>query len=166
MADNFQELVDKLGLIKHPEGGYFKEVYRHPELINSQQLTAGFDGQRNLATSIYFLLTSSDVSRFHRLKSEEIWYYHTGSAVTIYTIDTKGVLKEYKLGLSLEAGETPQIIVPAGSIFGAMVNEKDSFSLVGCMVSPGFDFQDFELLTRTELIRLYPQYEDLINKLT
>jgi predicted cupin superfamily sugar epimerase len=112
------------------------------------------------------LLPSNEVSRFHRLKSDEIWYFHAGSSLTIYLIDGKGNLSELKLGLNSALGELPQVIVPQGSIFGAVVNLENSFTLMGCMVSPGFDFNDFELMAQDPLLKKYPQHEKLIVKLT
>lgn len=160
--DNSKYWINKLGLIKHPEGGYYKETYISTENINHNQ----FEGTRSLATSIYFLLNSGEVSHFHSLKSDELWYFHAGTALTIYVINKDGGLQEHKLGLNIEKGEMPQIIVPAGSIFGSAMNEENSYSLVGCMVSPGFDFRDFILFKREELLNLYPQHKDIINKLT
>ena len=163
---DYQYWVSKLGLLRHPEGGYFKEVYRSPEMISDLELSVQFTDKRNLATSIYFLLTSNDVSHFHRLNADELWYYHTGSSLTIFMVDRQGVLKELKLGLNLEQGELPQVVIPSGTIFGALVNDPDTFSLVSCMVAQGFDFRDFELLSRESLLQEYPQHEEIVLKLT
>lgn len=157
--------IQKLQLIRHPEGGYYKEVYKNEESITSSQLKSDYEGKRPLATSIYFMLEAGEVSHFHSLKSDEIWYFHHGVPLTIYVIDMEGRLIEHKLGLNLEKGEQPQVIVPAGSIFGSAVNE-DGCSLVGCMVSFGFDFRDFKLFSREELLNLYPEHEEIIVKLT
>ncbi|MCX7709041.1 MAG: cupin domain-containing protein [Clostridia bacterium] len=158
--------VSGLGLAQHPEGGYYRELYKCSEIIEKDDLQGDYDGDRNLASSIYFLLPSNEVSHFHRLKSDELWYFHAGSSLTVYVIDLNGKLLEMKLGLDLEKGEQPQVIIPRGCIFGAVVNEEDSFSLVGCVVSPGFDFRDFELLSRAQLLKEYPQHEEIINRLT
>lgn len=158
--------IEKLDMIKHPEGGYFKETYKNPEMLSDSELSANFEGKRPLSTSIYFLLNSGEVSHFHRLKSDEIWYYHAGSSLTVYVISRKGELQELKLGLDIEKGEHPQVIVPAGSIFGSAITKENSFSLVGCMVSFGFDFTDFELFSREELLDKYPQHKDIIIRLT
>jgi uncharacterized protein len=107
-----------------------------------------------------------EVSRFHRLKSDEIWYFHAGSSLMLYIIDAGGELKQFALGLNAAQGELPQIIVPRGSIFGAIVSQADSFTLMGCMVSPGFDFNDFELFSRDALLKEYPQHAEIIGRLT
>jgi predicted cupin superfamily sugar epimerase len=157
--------VSKLGLTPHPEGGFYKRTFESKEQITDKELSVTFEGQRKLYTSIYFLLTSDDVSHFHRLKSDELWYFHAGSPLTIHVIDENGEYQELKLGLNLEKGEVPQILVKKNSIFGSSVMEEDTFSLVGCMVSPGFEFRDFELFTQDELIQKYPQHEEIIIKL-
>ena len=157
--------VATLGLEPHPEGGYYKGTFESEERTSDQELSVNFEGERKLYTSIYFLLTSKEVSHFHRLKSDELWYYHAGSPLTIHIIHENGNYEEIKLGINLEKGEVPQALVPKNSIFGSSVMEEDTFSLVGCMVSPGFDFQDFELFTQDNLLSKYPQHKDIIMKL-
>ncbi|MEH7503149.1 cupin domain-containing protein [Neobacillus drentensis] len=157
--------VSKLGLTPHPEGGYYKSTFVSDEQITDIELAVNFEGERKLYTSIYFLLPSEEVSHFHRLKSDELWYYHGGSPLTIHVIHENGEYEELKLGLDLEKGEVPQILVKKNSIFGSSVMEKDTCSLVGCMVSPGFEFRDFELFTQKELLEKYPQHQEIIMKL-
>jgi uncharacterized protein len=149
--------IEKLDLIPHPEGGFYKSTFQSEEMLSNKN--------RSLYTSIYFLLRSGEVSHLHRLQSDELWYYHGGSSLTVHVIDTNGEYKEIKLGLNLDNGEVPQVLVPKHTIFGSSVMEEGTFSLVGCMVSPGFDFVDFELFTQEELNRDYPQHEDIIRKL-
>ncbi|MFC5451806.1 cupin domain-containing protein [Paenibacillus aestuarii] len=163
--NNPQYWITKLQLAAHPEGGYYKRTYHAEETITDQELSVQFNGERLLYTSIYFLLQSHDVSHFHRLKSDELWYFHAGSPLTIHVILEDGTYKEVKLGLNLDKGETPQYLVPKNSIFGSSVMEKETFSLVGCMVAPGFDFQDFELFTQDELLAQYPEHHEIIKKL-
>lgn len=106
-----------------------------------------------------------EVSRFHRIKSDEIWYYHSGTPLVIHIITKEGELKKVRLGLDAEREEQPQVLVPKGCIFGALM-DGPGYSLVGCMVSPGFDYEDFELLSREDLIKEYPQHEFIIKRLT
>jgi uncharacterized protein len=160
-----QYYISKLGLEPHPEGGYFKRTFESQEQITDQELTVDFEGKRMLYTSIYFLLTSNDVSHFHRLQSDELWYYHAGSPLSVHMIDENGEYKEYKLGLDLENGEVPQVLVPKNTIFGSSVKDRETFSLVGCMVSPGFEYQDFELFTQEELLLKYPEHKEIIVKI-
>lgn len=157
--------VSKLGLLPHPEGGFYKSTYASQEETTDEQLSVDFEGTRKLYTSIYFLLTSENVSHFHRLKSDELWYYHAGSSLTVHVIKEDGTYAEIQLGMDLEKGEVPQALVPKNSIFGSSVKEEGTCSLVGCMVSPGFEFKDFELFTQKELLETYPQHEAIIMKL-
>ncbi|WP_223282549.1 cupin domain-containing protein [Neobacillus kokaensis] len=155
----------KLGLTPHPEGGYYKRTFESGEKVSSKELSVNYAGQRKLYTSIYFLLTSKDISHFHRLKSDELWYYHGGCSLTVHVIHENGEYEEIELGMDLEKGEVPQALVPKNSIFGSSVKEEGTCSLVGCMVSPGFDFQDFELFTQDELLEKYPQHREIILKM-
>jgi len=148
-------LIEKLNLVPHPEGGFYRETYRSEET----------KGNRNLMTSIYFLLTSEHVSHLHRIKSDELWYYHGGSPLIVHILDAFGH-HEHIVGNDLEKGYFPQFLVPKNTIFGSTVLEKDSYSLVSCVVSPGFDFDDFELFKRDELLDAYPMHREIIERLT
>ena len=162
----FEYYIEKLGLLKHPEGGWFKEVYRSDEMIKKEHLPERFSGERNHSTSIYFMLTSDTFSAFHRIKSDELWHFYDGSPVTIYIIDAAGKYSEIVLGRNQESGEVFQCVIPMGVWFGAKVNKPDSFSLVGCTVAPGFHFDDFELAERDVMIKAYPEHIEIIEKLT
>ncbi|AJD32615.1 MULTISPECIES: cupin domain-containing protein [Clostridium] len=157
--------IEKLDMTAHPEGGYYKESFISAENITDSDLTTTFEDKRILWTSIYFLLRNGEVSNFHRLKSDEMWYYHSGSPLTIYMITPEGELITEQLGLDIEKGEKPQVLVPKNYIFGSAMNNK-GYALVGCMVSPGFEFRDFELFERDTLLNLYPKYKETIEKLT
>ena len=148
--------IEKLEMLPHVEDGYFKESFLSESLYNTD---------KKLWSSIYFLLRTGEVSHFHRLKSDELWYYHAGESLTIYMITPEGNLITKQLGLNIENGESPQVLVPKGCIFGSAMN-NDGFSLVGCMVSPAFEYKDFELFNRDELLSLYPEHQSIINKLT
>ena len=161
-ADYF---VKNLNMIAYPEGGFYKEIYSSEENITSKELRVNFEGSRILWTSIYFLLRDGEVSNFHRLKSDEMWYYHSGSPLTIYMISPEGEFITEQLGLNIENGEKPQVLVPKDYIFGSAMN-NEGYALVGCMVSPGFEFRDFELFKRSFLLEKYHQYEEIILKLT
>lgn len=160
MKKTAEYFVKNLEMIAHPEGGFYKESF-----VSKEEITENLDNKRSLWTSIYFLLRDGEVSNFHRLKSDEMWYYHDGEALTIYMINPNGELITKQLGLNIENGEIPQVLVPKNYIFGSAMNNK-GFSLVGCMVSPGFDFDDFELFKRKDLLKLYPKYANIIEKLT
>nr|HPI38466.1 cupin domain-containing protein [Ignavibacteriaceae bacterium] len=161
-----QYWIDNLQLLPHQEGGYYKEVYRSDEIITQNCLPDRYTGGRAFSTSIYFLLEKEDKSHFHRLLSDEIWHFYDGTSVTIYVIDNDGKLSIHYLGKEYEKGEKLQIVLFKGCWFAAEVNDKNSYSLIGCTVAPGFDFNDFELADKVKLSKLYPQHKDLIIKLT
>jgi uncharacterized protein len=160
-----KRLIETLQLTRHPEGGYFRETYRSQVRIDLASLAIGIEGERSVCTSIYFLLPYGECSTLHRIKSDEIWHYHMGAALSIYVFD-KGRLNIYKLGANLEAGENLQIVVPANTWFGAICPMENSFTLCGCTVSPGFDFIDFELAQRKHILLDHPGYEKEIVMLT
>ena len=153
-----QELVTKFNLQAHPEGGFYSETYR------SDQLTASQD--RNLVTCIYFLLTSENVSNFHRIKSDEMWFFHEGSSLTVHTLDPQNGHLQHAVGNEIQKGQTPQLVVPKNTIFGSSVTDENSYSFVSCVVAPGFDFNDFELFTQDALLEEYPESESIIRQLT
>ena len=152
-----QQFIDDLRLEAHPEGGFFIETYRSTELIKELD--------RNLMTSIYFLLTSENVSKFHQIKSDEMWYFHSGSPLVVHMLNEIGH-EEQIIGNDLSKGQKPFGMVPKDTIFGSCVLEDKSYSLVSCTVAPGFDFRDFKLFTKEELMKNYAAFEDIIDKLT
>ena len=159
-----QYLRERLDLSELPgEGGYYKETYRSDKTII---LPSETDGERSISTSIYYLLDGTQFSAFHRLKSDEIWHFYIGSSITLYIINKMENLSEVKLGSNIEKGEIFQIQVRAESWFAATVNDISSYALIGCTVSPGFDYLDFELGDRKKLIERYPQHRSIIEKLT
>lgn len=154
--------IERLELEPHPEGGFFKETYRSSESAEFTDFPSG----RNVSTGIYFLLTSENFSAFHRIKSDEMWHFYAGNALSIYVIDKNGKANEIKLGLELEKGQVPQAVVPANCWFASKVQDGGEYSLVGCTVAPGFDFEDFEMAKRAELIHSFPDHFGLIELLT
>lgn len=160
------EIIEHLHLSPHPEGGYYREVYRSKGIVPHAALKNAFDGDRNYCTSIYFLLTSDNFSAFHRLKQDEVWHFYAGSPLYIHVINPDGTYQRNELGLDLTTGIAPQFVVPAGRWFASSVKEPNSFSLVGCTVAPGFDFADFEMADRNELMVEYPQHSQIITELT
>ena len=115
---------------------------------------------------MYFLLRRGETSRLHRLKSDEVWHFYGGGPLTVAEIAPDGTTRETVLGPDLDAGQTPQHVVPAGSWFGAFPAAGTDFSFVGCTVAPGFDFSDFEMAARDELTQRFPHAAALRRKLT
>ena len=164
--DDADMWIELLRLVKHPEGGYYKETYRSDETIDKDHLPERFNDNRSFSTAIYYLLKGNDFSAFHRIKQDEIFHFYAGSSLTIHLIEHSGNYFSIKLGRSMKNGEVPQATVKGGWIFGASVNDPNSYSLVGTTVAPGFDFEDFELLSRDQLLVLFPQHYKIIEKLT
>jgi len=161
-----QEWVSLLGLTEHPEGGFYREVYRSSGSIAGDTLDgSGFTGSRNYATSIYFLLPSEHRSVFHRIKSDEVWYYHAGSSLSIYVL-RNDKLDIMRLGPHPELGEHLQHVVPANCWFGSKPDQPHSYTLCSCNVAPGFDFHDFEIAERKLLLDAYPTFKKEIEMLT
>lgn len=158
--------IRQLRLHPHPEGGYYRETYRSPEIIAKTDLPKRYKGKRSFATAIYFLLHGNQFSAFHRLKSDEIWHFYNGSPISIFVIGKDGRLTTAKLGLNAEEGEQPQFVIRAGSWFAAGLDKIRSYALIGCTVAPGFDFADFEMGNRLKLCRQFSRHRALIMKLT
>ena len=152
--------IRRLDLLAHPEGGFYRETYR------SAGTVAADGGTRALSTAIYFLLPGDQVSALHRIRSDEIWHFYAGSALTLFVIHRDGRLEQARLGPDAAAGERFQALVPAGCWYGAAVDDPASYALVGGTVAPGFDFADFELGARAALTREFPQHRALIERLT
>ena len=166
MNEKAKYYINKLKLQKHPEGGYFNEIYRSGEMFEASVLPERYMGNRAFSTSIYFLLDGKDISTFHKLQSDEIWHFYDGSPVRIYIITPERALEERVLGYNLDNNETLQTVINKDSWFGAELVDKSSFCLVGCTVSPGFDFQDFEMGKRELLLKEYPEFSGTILRLT
>ena len=166
MSPDAQKYIEKFQLKPHPEGGYFKEIYRAGEMILPEHLPKRYKSARNFSTSIYFLLEGNQVSNFHKLKSDEQWHFYDGSSIALYVIDERGNLNKILLGRNVESRESLQTVIKQNSWFAADLVDKTSFALIGCTVAPGFDFSDFELGKRIDLIEAFPQYSELIDKLT
>jgi len=162
--NNAGDWIEQLGMLSHPEGGYYKEVYRSPEILTVDALHQRFGGNRSLSTSIYYLLKKGQYSRFHRINSDEIWHFYDGSPLELIVIDPDGNLKRECVGLNPGDGLFPQLTVRTGQWFAA--HSLGEFSLVGCTVSPGFDFADFELAERKSLMNTFPQHKTVIEQFT
>ncbi|MEE4285565.1 MAG: cupin domain-containing protein [Mariniphaga sp.] len=153
--------IEKLELEKHPEGGWFREIYLSDDIVPQTGLPSNFRGERSFATSIYYLLEGTDFSAFHRIKSDEIWHYYTGtSAIEILSLQ-KGKMEKYLVGADPESGQTFQVIVPKNTWFASRLVNPEGYALAGCTVSPGFHFEDFEL-ANSRLVEEYPEFRDEI----
>lgn len=163
---NGEYWIKKLNLEKHPEGGYYRETYRSQDLVNQDKSLSRYDNQRNACTAIYYLLLEEEFSAFHKLKSDEIFHFYSGETLLVHIINSQGEYQQFKLGNNPDNGEILQLVIPHDSWFACHILDRKSYSLIGCTVAPGFDFADFTLEPRERLIKLYPQYQEIINLLT
>lgn len=146
-----EDWIRELELKRHPEGGWFRREY-------TSELTTP-DG-RPVLTAIYYLLESSDFSALHRLKQDEQWHFYAGDPLTLHVIHPDGTASE----TTLSAAGPFQATMKTGHLFGATV--EGDFALVGCTVAPGFEYADFELPSRTSLLKDFPEHRNLILRLT
>ena len=154
-------LIDLLALQPHPEGGWYAETFRSPVGVSLP------DGrQRSAVTSIHFLLKAGNFSAFHRVSSDEIWHFQEGNPLELVTIDPNGTVVSTLLGPDLESGMKTHHAVPCGWWQAARPVGSAGHTLVVCTVSPGFDFADFEMPGREDLLRLLPGRRDLILEFT
>ncbi|MEM6785841.1 MAG: cupin domain-containing protein [Bacteroidota bacterium] len=156
-----QTWIDTLGLLPHPEGGFFRETYRAAHAVTGEH-----GHPRAASTAIYFLLRAGDVSHLHRITADEGWHLYAGGPLTIHTLTEAGTYEALHLGLDLAAGQRPQHVVPGGVWFGATVDQGAAYALMGCTVAPGFDFADFEMADRAAMLEAVPQHQALVEQLT
>ena len=165
MTATAQSYIQALQMRPHPEGGFFQESYRSEQTMQAPA-PGGGSVQRNVCTAIYFLLEAGNFSAFHRIKSDEIWHFYAGQALEVLELLPDGELCCTRLGPDILRGELPQYVVPADTWFASRVVDGGTFSLVGCTVAPGFDFADFQLARRQELLEIFPQHRQIITELT
>jgi predicted cupin superfamily sugar epimerase len=150
--------IKQLNLQPHPEGGYYKEVFRSDaEVVRKSETTP-----KQALTSIHYLLEGTDYSGFHRLASDEIWYFHKGEPLHIHVIDQQGNYIRHELS-DTETGSL-SVVVPAGLWFAAAILSASGFTLVSCAVAPGFDFTEFEMAKKEALTAQYPAHTTLLGK--
>jgi uncharacterized protein len=159
------QFVKALDMQAHPEGGFFKETYRSDGTMSEACLPPGMKGRRSYSTSIYYLLRQGEFSAFHRIRSDEGWHFYEGGPLLVHMINPNGHYSSVRLGRNLDDGEVFQFVVPAGTWFASEPGNGSAFSLVGCTVSPGFDFADFELAGYDQLSSQFPQHATIIRRL-
>ena len=160
-----ENLIAHYSLLPHPEGGWYKESYRSTNHIIQSALPSNFTEGRVFSTAIYFLLEQGNFSAFHKIKSDECWHFYAGQTLLVYVINSEGKLDIIKLGSDIENGEVFQYVVPANCWFASIPANYAEFCFVGCTVSPGFDFNDFELAKADDLINEFPNISEEIKKL-
>jgi predicted cupin superfamily sugar epimerase len=164
-----RDVIQRLDLAPHPEGGWFRETYRAAETLPAAALPPRYGGPRASGTAIYFLLTAESFSAFHRLQSDEIFHWYAGAPARLVRLAAAGAA-ETLLGPDLAAGQRPQSVVPRGAWQALCVRPPgpagEDWTLLGTTVAPGFDFADFEMGRRTDLLAAYPAAAAAIRALT
>ncbi len=161
-----KKLIEKLNLLPHPEGGFYKESYRSAGLIKMNSLSPAYSGPRHYSTGIYFLLIENVFSAFHKINQDEMWHFYEGHPIELHMIDQNGVHECVIIGRDLDNGHHIQYVVPGGVWFASRVANNEEYALLGCTVSPGFDFKDFILPSFEELSSKFPQHHKIIRELT
>ena len=151
-----EKIISLLELKPHPEGGFYRETYRSGDII------ARLGGERCASTSIYYLITTESFSTLHRLASDEMFHFYLGDTVEMLQLLPGGTGKVVLLGNDVAGGARPQALVPRGTWQGSRLKQGGTFALLGTTMAPGFDSADFEPGRKDELLRLYPQFSDLI----
>lgn len=159
-------LIKQFNLSPHPEGGHYRETYRSDLVFDAGNTADRFSGKRCCSTGIYFLLRDREFSAFHRIKADELWHFYAGSCLIVQVIDPNGNPYAIHLGQNLEKGEVFQALVPAGCWFAASLESGQGYALVGCTTAPGFEFEDFEMGDRNDLLATYPGLNELITAYT
>ena len=153
------DIIASLSLQPHPEGGWYRQTHCSAHSVGTPR------GSRPASTAIYFLLRDGECSALHRIASDEVWHFYGGSSLCVESIAPDGRVASFVLGHDLATGEVLQAWVPAGHWFGASL-VRGGWALVGCTVAPGFDFKDFEMGSRVELMKAYPACEQIVRRLT
>jgi uncharacterized protein len=161
-----EDIIKLLELKPHPEGGFYKETYRSDEDLSKEILPTRYYGPRCFGTCIYYLLTKETFSMIHRIKSDEIFHFYLGDPVEMLNLFPDGKGKVITIGSDLINGMIPQVIVEKGVWQGACLKEGGKFALLGTTVAPGFDFNDFEVGKQKNILSEYPEFKEIIKKLT
>ena len=162
-----KEVIAHFNLTPHPrEGGFYRETYRAADAIPASALPGRYSGPRAASTAIYSLLTPTTISRLHRVRSDELWHFYMGDPVTMLLLHPDGSGRTVTLGHEILHGQYVQYPIPAGTWFGTRLHRGENFALLGITVAPGFDFADFEIGRREELIAQYPGWREAITALT
>jgi predicted cupin superfamily sugar epimerase len=162
------ELKKTLGLEPHPrEGGWFRETWKAEEMIPSEALPAArYSGSRSAGTAIYYLLEPQNFSEMHKLASDEVFHFYLGDPVEMLQLWPDGTGKRVVLGHDIANGQLLQTVVPQGVWQGTRLVSGGNVALLGCTVSPGFDYADYASGKREELVRGWPDWKALIEGLT
>jgi len=159
-AAEVADLIARLGLRAHPEGGFYCEAFRSDAIVEPRPGVL-----RAASTAIYFPLPAGGFSTFHRVASDEVWHHYDGDPVDLHTIDAQGAYACVRIGRRFREGEVPQHAVRAG-VWQAAEPIGERFALCGCTVAPGFEFADFEMAVRAEMVARFPEHRAIVQRMT
>ena len=162
------EVKQILGLRPHPrEGGWYTRSYESGEMLAASSFPdSRYDGARHTATAIYYLLEPETFSEMHRLRSDEVFHFYLGDPVEMLQLPEGEAGERLVLGSDLRSGERLQAVVPRGVWQGSRLVGSGRWALLGCTVAPGFEFQDYDDIPRSELLARWPEWSELITALT
>jgi predicted cupin superfamily sugar epimerase len=161
------QIIERLKLVPLTiEGGHFRETYRSDLSLPASALPNSYGGDRNISTAIYYLLTPETFSAIHIVKSDEVFHFYAGGAVEMLQLWPHGSARVVIIGNDLATGHEPQLVVPAGVWQGCRLLPGGKWALMGCTVAPGFDYADFAIGDRAELIASHPAHAEMIRALT
>ena len=162
------EVKKILGLVKHPrEGGWFVRTWESSDFVEASCFEEGrYDGARRTSTAIYYLLEPATFSEMHVLESDEIFHHYMGGAVEMLQLFADGSSERVVIGKDLAAGQRPQHVVRRGVWQGSRLLNAEGWALLGCTVSPGFEFEDYRDASAEELIAKWPREAEMIRGLT
>jgi len=161
-----ERIINKLNLMPHPEGGYYREIYRSNEIIPKSALPERYSGDRRMGTGIYYLLTPGDISAMHKVKSDETFHFYGGDATELLLLYPDGTAKVIEMGHDIERGMSLTVTIEHGVWQGQRLKPGGKYALFGTTVNPGFEYDDFEFANRDELLEKYPDFSEMILKLT
>lgn len=153
------DIVEKLNLIPHPEGGFFRETIRSSKEVDASLIDSSYKGKRSVHTCIYYLITPDSYSSLHKVNSDEVFHFYSGSPCEMLQLHPDGMGEKITLGNNLIKGEKPQVLVPKNTWQGTRLIEGGKYALLGATVSPGFDFKDFTMEGKEKLRTIYPSFE-------
>lgn len=166
VPDEINALVARLGLVPHPEGGFYRETYRSPLRVAHPAVPSATDSTRAAGTAIEWLLPAGEFSAFHRVRwTDEVYHLYAGDAIELHLIHLDRRYERRVLTTDLDTG-VPTTTVAAGCWQAFRLVAGGRWAFGGCTVAPGFDFADFELPTTAQLLESFPEHEAIIRQLT
>lgn len=163
---DYRNIIERLKLLPHPEGGYYRRNWQSLSKVQAQDASGmAINTERSVGSAIFYLLPSHEVCHWHKIACDEMWHFYHGSSLRIYLLNPIHGLQEFQLGVNLMQGELPQFIIPRDTWFCAEVVEQDSYSLCGCTLWPSFSYADFELAEHQKLIDEFPAHRELITRI-